>query len=82
MSTLVLISGYSGSGKSTSMRNMDWNSTFVIKPNGKPFPFKSKGMKPWDAKTKSGQYMETTDYAVINAVLQKLPEYGKKSINF
>lgn len=80
MAEIIGISGPSGSGKSTSLRNLDWKKSFVIRPNGKGFAFKSSGLKEWNAETKTGQYMHTTDYNVINAVLQKLPEYGKKVI--
>jgi len=40
MSKVILILGEPGSGKSTSLRNLDPKSTFVIKPNNKPLPFK------------------------------------------
>jgi hypothetical protein len=40
MSRTILIIGEPGSGKSTSLRNLDPKSTFIIKPNNKPLPFK------------------------------------------
>ena len=40
MSRTILIIGESGSGKSTSLRNLDPKTTFVISPNNKPLPFK------------------------------------------
>lgn len=36
----TLIIGESGSGKSTSLRNMDENSTYIINIIGKPLPFR------------------------------------------
>jgi len=39
VSRTILIIGESGSGKSTSLRNLDSKTTFVIKPNAKPLPF-------------------------------------------
>lgn len=40
MSNLIVILGESGSGKSTSMRNLDPKETFVINVLNKPLPFK------------------------------------------
>jgi hypothetical protein len=40
MSRTILIIGDSGSGKSTSLRNLDPATTFIVKPNTKPLPFK------------------------------------------
>jgi hypothetical protein len=40
MSNLVVILGGSGTGKSTSMRNLPPNETFVFNVLGKPLPFK------------------------------------------
>ena len=75
MAILTSISGYSGTGKTRSLKNMDWNSTFIIRPNRKPLPFKNN-LKEWDSKTKTGNFIYSTDYSFINAVMRKLPEYG------
>ena len=40
MAELIGIVGNSGSGKSTSIRNLDPNSTFIINVAGKPLPIK------------------------------------------
>ena len=40
MSNTALIIGQSGSGKSTSLRNLDPNTTFIISVLDKPLPFK------------------------------------------
>ena len=37
-------------------------------------------MKPWDPTEKKGHYIYLDDYKTINAVLEKLSEYGKKVI--
>src|SRR5690606_14820532 len=42
MSTSTLILGSSGSGKSTSLRNMDAHDTLLIQAVRKPLPFPSK----------------------------------------
>lgn len=37
----LCIYGESGTGKSTSLRNMDPKTTFIISTTGKPLPFKA-----------------------------------------
>jgi len=41
MAQKVLVMGESGTGKSTSMRNLDLAITAIVNPVGKPLPFKS-----------------------------------------
>lgn len=82
MAIVTSIAGPSGSGKTRSFMNLDWNKTFVIRPNRKPFSFPgSAGLtKPWDKETKTGNYMYLNDYGIINAVMQAVIEHGKKII--
>ena len=81
MSILTSISGPSGSGKTRSFKNLNWDESFVIRPNRKPFSFPGAGkLKPWDPTEKKGHYIYLDDYKTINAVLEKLSEYGKKVI--
>ena len=81
MSILTSISGPSGSGKTRSFKNLNWDESFVIRPNRKPFSFPGAGkLKPWDSAEKKGHYIYLDDYKTINAVLEKLSEYGKKVI--
>ena len=57
MSILTSIAGPSGSGKTRSFKNLNWDETFVIRPNRKPFSFPGSGvLKPWDSETKTGDY--------------------------
>lgn len=51
MSTAVLILGNSGSGKSTSLRNLDPAKTLLIQCIRKPLPFKAAG---WKVRAKPG----------------------------
>lgn len=51
MSTAILILGNSGSGKSTSLRNLDPAKTLLIQCIRKPLPFKAGG---WKLKAKPG----------------------------
>ena len=81
MSILTSIAGPSGSGKTRSFKNLNWDETFVIRPNRKPFSFPGSGtLKPWDSETKTGHFIYSTDYKTINAVLSKLADYGKKVV--
>lgn len=81
MSILTSIAGPSGSGKTRSFKNLNWDETFVIRPNQKPFSFPGSGvLKKWDSATKTGHYIYSTDYSFIIQVLHALPEYGKKVI--
>lgn len=45
MAQKILIMGESGTGKSTSLRNLDPEVTAVVNPVGKPLPFKSSNGK-------------------------------------
>ena len=86
MSNTVLVIGQSGSGKSTSIRNLDASSTFVINVLDKPLPFKGfkknySSIKPiLDDEGKktgnvTGNYYSSDDWAsiikVINLVSNK-----------
>jgi hypothetical protein len=75
MSTTTLILGQSGSGKSSSLRNLDENSTFIIGVLDKPLPFRGY-KKKYNAQNKN--YHCTDDYRVIlsyiKAVNERRPE--------
>lgn len=45
MGKLIMIVGASGSGKSTALRNLNPDTTFVITPNSKPLPFRGSKAK-------------------------------------
>jgi hypothetical protein len=77
MSNAVLILGESGTGKSTSIRNLPSNETFVLNVIGKPLPFRG-GLTKYKKLSSDG--MEGNYYAtdeaesilrVINLVNQK-----------
>lgn len=68
MSNTVLILGASGSGKSSSLRNLEPSSTFVISVLDKPLPFKGykkhyKPIKGWD--DLEGNYYASDDWIRI-----------------
>lgn len=66
MSIGTLILGESGSGKSTSLRNLDPAQTLLIQAIKKPLPFRSKDWKP----VKDGGNIVVSDQsaAIINAM--------------
>lgn len=80
MSNTVLIIGESGTGKSTSIRNLNAKETFIINVIDKPLPF--RGFKNKYIKISSdwseGNYCSTDDYAqiikAVNFISTKRPE--------
>lgn len=68
MSNTTLIIGASGSGKSTSLRNLDPKSTFILNVLDKPLPFKGykklyKAITGWD--DTKGNYFASDDWQRI-----------------
>lgn len=61
MSISTLILGSSGSGKSTSLRNLDAANTLLIQVVGKPLPFKSKEWRKFDKDANPGGNVFVTD---------------------
>ncbi|MDU5922958.1 MAG: AAA family ATPase [Finegoldia magna] len=73
MANLVLILGQSGTGKSTSIRNMDSKDTFIIQVVNKPLPFKDfKKNYPLVDKTGKGKRLVSDDYDKIISCLKYL----------
>lgn len=80
MSNTVLIIGQSGTGKSTSIRNLNPETTFIINVLDKPLPFKGF-KKKYIALTKSnskGNYFSSDDWQhilkCIDLVSKERPE--------
>lgn len=81
MSDLILVIGNPGTGKSTSMRNLNPQATFVINVANKPLPFKGykKNYKPFTSETKeTGNLLNESRAGAIIKVLdfidKKRPE--------
>jgi len=72
MSNAILILGDSGTGKSTSLRNLDPTKTFIINILDKPLPF--RGYKTNYTKLSvdglTGNYYETDDHEKIMRVIK------------
>ncbi|WP_447879794.1 ATP-binding protein [Serratia fonticola] len=80
MGTATLILGESGSGKSTSIRNMNAKNCIIIQPISKQLPFKSSEWTPWENKTKQGSIFKSDDWQSIIAVLNRAHGYGKRVV--
>jgi hypothetical protein len=67
MSRVICIAGESGSGKTTSLRNLDPKTTYIIDADRKGLSW--KGWKSQYNK-ESKNYIQTSDVSKINALLQ------------
>lgn len=71
MSNSILLLGESGSGKSSSLRNLNPEETFVINVIGKPLPFRGAKSKyvPLSPDGLTGNYYATDDTTTIKRVI-------------
>lgn len=80
MSNTILIIGESGVGKSTSLKNLDPKSTFIINVLGKPLPFLGarKNYVNCDKDNPTGNQLSTDNTglikSLISAINNKRPE--------
>jgi len=85
MGILVGIAGFSGTGKSSSIRTLLNNDlrfdedTVIIRVLSKPLPFRNK-LKPFDKDTKKGDYLMLDNGTQIAGAIQGLNKMGKKRI--
>lgn len=61
MSISTMIIGESGTGKTTSLRNLDPAGVLLIQPVKKPLPFRSSGWKPATKDNPQGSIFATDD---------------------
>ena len=73
MSVATLILGSSGSGKSTSLRNLDPAKTLLIQCIKKPLPFRATGWKTRITLKSEGNVIQTSDPAVIEKLMRSSP---------
>jgi hypothetical protein len=73
MSIATLILGSSGSGKSTSLRNLDPSNTLLIQCIKKPLPFKATGWKVRITDKSDGNVFQTSDPAKIEKIMRVSP---------
>ena len=81
MAEKILIMAPSGSGKTTSLRNLDPETTVCIQALNKRFPFPgAKNWKLWDKESASGSRFVTRNPATIKGFMTKAVSVGKKII--
>jgi hypothetical protein len=73
MSVATLILGNSGSGKSTSLRNLDPTKTLLIQCIKKPLPFRATGWKTRISLKSDGNVIQTSDPTVIEKIMRQSP---------
>jgi hypothetical protein len=71
MSVATMILGESGTGKSTSLRNLDPANTLLIQTVKKPLPFRSNDWKPASKENKNGSVFVTDNSATIVQAMQR-----------
>ena len=71
MANLIAIVGSSGTGKSSSIRNLNPAETFIINVASKPLPFKGWRSKYtiWSKDNPNGNYINTSDVLTIGKIL-------------
>lgn len=80
MAIVTYLLSNSGSGKTSSLRNFEPDDIMVIQPIKKELPFPSKGWKYWNKNEQKGSLFATDNYAVIQAMMKKSVDIGKKTI--
>lgn len=82
MAIAVMIIGESGTGKSTSIRTLNPEETFVIQVVNKPLPFKnSRNLYKLKTKENKGNRFVVDDYKTIEKIIETLSKDKKiKSI--
>ena len=73
MSYLTLVLGESGTGKTTSLRNLNPADTLLIQPFRKPLPFPAKGWKEIRQKNDGGNIFVTPNAAMICTIMERAP---------
>lgn len=73
MSIATLVLGHSGSGKSTSLRNLDPAKTFIVQCIKKPMPFRATGWKTRLNLKSPGNVYQTDDPIEIEKLMRSSP---------
>lgn len=75
-----MILGNSGSGKTTSLRNLNPVTTLLIQVEKKDLPFKPKGWKSFTSEDQTGSIFCSNKYEMIKRVMADAADAGKKVI--
>jgi len=78
MSTAIMILGESGTGKSTSLRNLDPKQTMLIQVVRKPLPFRAKEWGYWNGETNKTGNVFVTDHC--ETIIRYMRKTSKKVI--
>ena len=78
MSTATMILGESGTGKSTSLRNLDPKQTMLIQVVRKPLPFRAKEWGYWDKEANPTGNVFVTDHC--ETIIRYMRRTSKKII--
>lgn len=73
MSIATLVLGNSGTGKSTSLRNLDPAKTILIQCIKKTLPFRATGWKTRATLKSEGNVIQTSDPAIIEKIMRGSP---------
>jgi hypothetical protein len=74
MSIATMILGESGTGKSTSLRNLEPARTLLIQSIRKPLPFRSAGWKVKASMKADGNIIQTDSAEIIERAMRTLPQ--------
>lgn len=75
----VMILGKSGSGKSTSLRNINKDESFLVQAVRKPLPFRND-WAPYDNSTQKGQIIQSDDCGFISSVIHQAHTMGRNKV--
>lgn len=76
----VLILGESGTGKSTSLRNLKPGECLLIQTIRKPLPFRSADWKPFNRQTGQGSIIVTDNWKEIATLIKAAPRSKRNKI--
>jgi hypothetical protein len=71
MSTAIMVIGESGTGKSTSLRNLNPQDVLLIQAVHKPLPFRSKEWLPANKQNPTGSVIHSDTAATIIQMMQR-----------
>jgi hypothetical protein len=73
MSVACMVLGQSGTGKTTSLRNLNPAEVLLIQAVKKPLPFRATGWKKRASMQDDGNVIQTSDPVMIERIMRKSP---------